>query len=247
MDKSLAGKAALVTGAGRGIGAGIARAFARHGAHVYCAGRTEEDLRTVADAIRTEGGQADAIATDIADPESVRALYERIGGRSEVLDILVANAGFVPPGGAQAIDAATWRRVVEVNLFGSYDSIRLAVPLMRKRRGGKVIVVGSGAGRQPVPGMSSYCCSKAGLSMLVKVMAQELNEHGISINELIPGPVITERNRGQSGAAINNPALKSMEWVKEPDDVAPLALFLAAQPDEGGPTGQTFSLARRPL
>ena len=99
-------------------------------------------------------------------------------------------------------------------------------------------------GRHGRPGESAYASAKAGLAMLVRVLALELWQHNISVNELIPGPVLTERVAQSYAREPGSVFLEESEWVKTPADVVPLALFLATQPDKG-PTGQTYSLMRR--
>jgi 3-oxoacyl-[acyl-carrier protein] reductase len=103
--------------------------------------------------------------------------------------------------------------------------------------------VGSGVGHRGLPGSSAYACSKAGLWMLTRVLAQELAAYNISVNELIPGPVATDMTGAQAAQRQGVFGIEG-EWVKSPDDVVPLALFLATQPPIG-PTAQSFSLMRR--
>lgn len=239
-DSQLRGKVAIVTGAGRGIGRAIALAYARQGAAVCCAARSMGQVQETAAQICAEGGRAIAVCTDVADFESVermvREAEEAFGG----LDIVVINAGV---GGAQqsveASDPQTWRTTIEVNLIGAYHCAKAAVPALKRRGGGKVIAVGSGLGQRGIVGVSDYACSKAGLWMLTRVLAQEMAQHGISVNQLIPGPVVTQ----MTGDQMARNTFEG-EWAKSPEDVAPLALFLATQP-EPGPAGQNFSLMRR--
>jgi 3-oxoacyl-[acyl-carrier protein] reductase len=115
---------------------------------------------------------------------------------------------------------------------------------LKQRGAGKIIFIGSGMGHRGSPSRSAYCVSKAGLWMLTRILAQELSTYGICVNELVPGPVKTDFIRGREQAL--SAASGGGEWFKEPEDVAPLAVFLASQPRDG-PTGQTFSLARREL
>ena len=155
-------------------------------------------------------------------------------------DILVANAGGVLESKPVLEgDPALWEATVAVNLFGAYHCIRAAIPHLKRRGGGKILTMGSGMGHNGLAGHSAYCCAKAALWMLTRVSARELWADGISVNELVPGPVLTDATRG--GGAV---AGIDSEWVKSPEDVVPLALFLATQPDVG-PTAQSFSLMRR--
>jgi 3-oxoacyl-[acyl-carrier protein] reductase len=244
---SLAGKVALVTGAGRGIGRAIALALAQDGAAVGCAARSSGELMETVRAIESAGGHAIALISDVTRPDDVEQMVattvEAFGG----LDILVANAG---NGGkhqpVESGDLQAWERTLSVNLTGPYLCARAVIPAMKARGGGKIITIGSGMGHRAMPGKSAYACSKAGLWMLTRVLATELKPFGICVNELIPGPVRTEMTADPLTAKqLDTPELDG-EWFKEPDDMVPLLRFLAMQPVRG-PTGQSFALARREL
>ncbi len=242
MANELEGKVALVTGAGRGIGRAIASGFAARGAKVVCAARTDAQIRQPADAIDADGGEAIAIPCDVADPAAVEALYAAAAERYGRLDIVVANAGGnLSRASVEASDIADWDRTVEVNLLGVYYTCKFAIPGL-KARGGQIIVIGSGVGHRVVDAAhSAYGASKAGAWMLARSLALELREYGICVNELIPGLVQTELTREVERAG---ESAFGAEWFKRPEDVVPLALFLATQPPTG-PTGQSFSLMRR--
>ena len=169
----------------------------------------------------------------------MRRAVEAFGG----LDLLVANAGTTAHGPVEGSDPEKWWRVLEVNLLGAYLCARAAIPHLKARGSGKIITIGSGMGQRAYAEASAYGCSKAGLSMLTRVLAAELWEHDISVNELIPGPVITAMNPVGPGSPSR---FGEIEWNKKPEDVVPLALFLATQPARG-PTGQKYSLTRRDL
>jgi 3-oxoacyl-[acyl-carrier protein] reductase len=246
MEQAMQGKVAIVTGAGKGIGRAIALGYARQGAAVCCAGRTVADIESLTAEIRREGGRAIAVAVDVSDADAVALMVAACTEAFGRLDVLVVNAGVTAEGtSVEASDPVEWRRTLDVNLFGAYLCIRAAIPALKASGGGKVITVGSGLGHTGLPNISDYACAKAGLWMLVRVLAQELAPHGIDVNELIPGPVVTAMTAtlAAQGHLQSSPALQH-EWVKQPDDVLPLAIFLATQPARG-PTAQSFSLARR--
>ena len=242
----LAGKIALVTGSGRGIGRAIAIAFAREGANLVLAARTAEQLDAVAAEIRALGRRAVTAQTDVTDRASVDALAKAVRTEYGRLDILVNNAG----GGIERArildsDPDLWIADVTVNCISAYLVSRALLPLMIDSGGGRVINVGSGMGHRPTPNSSAYHVGKAGMWMLTQCLAEEVWEHNITVNELIPGPVATHltQDRMQVGGP---PPFAPSEVIKAPEDLVPLALFLATQLD-GGPTAQTFSLARRPI
>ena len=241
----LQGKVALVTGAGRGIGKAVAIAYAKEGAAVSCAARTQSQIDTTMAEIESAGGQAIAVRADVADLQSVRAMVDTTVRRFGGIDILVANAGGnFDRSRVEDGDPADWLTTLNVNLVGAYYCARESIPYLKQRQGAKIITVGSGIGHNGRPASSAYASAKAGLWMLTRVLAQELWEYGISVNELIPGPVMTERVRESYQPGEGTVFDIGSEWVKGPEDVAPLALFLATQPDVG-PTAQSFSLMRR--
>lgn len=239
----------MVTGAGRGIGRAIAETYAVAGARVVLAARTVAEIETVADGIRAAGGDAIAVPTDVTQPDSVDHLFARVHEECGGLDVLVANAGGdftndpVEHGSLES-----WRGTYALNVDGVYLCAQAAIPLMRTNGGGKILVMGSGAGRRAGPGWSAYASAKAAVSMLVRVLAQEVRADHIAVNEIIPGPVRTQLldELGARGTVAGAPAGVATEWFKEPPDVAELALFLAQLPNHG-PTGQTYSLLGRDM
>ncbi len=244
MDQSLAGKVALVTGSGRGIGQAIAQAYAARGAQLVCTARSKDEIEDTVAQIRATGGQAIAAAADIGKEPEVAALFSAAADHFGGLDILVANAGVhLARTSVEESDPQVWWQTLETNVFGAYLCCRAAIPLLRARGGGKIITIGSGMGHKGLANNTAYCCSKAALSMLTRTLAQEVQRDQISVNELIPGPVKTAltghaHQRQDSVFSIDG------EWIKEPADVVPLAVFLATQPPIG-PTAQSFSLMRR--
>ncbi|SFG71636.1 SDR family NAD(P)-dependent oxidoreductase [Sporolactobacillus nakayamae] len=239
-EKLLAGKVAVITGAGRGIGRAIALAYAKNGASVVCAARTQKDIDEVVNEIRTGDGTALAIQTDVTDLNAVTHLFHKAVEHFGSVDILVINAGVNKDRNlVEESHPQNWFETVNVNLMGAYTCAHSAIPYM-KQRGGKIITIGSGVGHKGRHGSSAYACSKAGLWMLTRVLAQELGTYKISVNELIPGPVNTTMDDNAKDSVFQIDG----EWIKEPEDVTPLALFLASQP-EIGPTAQSFSLMRR--
>ena len=242
----LNGKVAIITGAGKGIGKAVAIAYAKQGMSVCCIARTLSDIVSTVNEIRESGGNAMAISCDVTNYENVKEAmqkaYERYGG----IDLVLVNAGTdtekLP---IDELDIAEWKRVMDVNLNGAFYTVKAAIPYLKRNGSGKIITIGSGMGHKGRADDSAYSCSKAGLWMLTRILAQELSEYRISVNELIPGPVITDMGKDsmkdeRSAFSING------EWIKSPDDVTDLAIFLAGQPG-AGPTAQSYSLMRRDL
>jgi len=242
MTKQLAGKVAVITGAGRGIGRAIAIGFAAQGAKVVCAARSQAQIDDAVRAIQQAGGQASAVRCDVGEAADVRNLYAETRARFGPVDIVVANAGGnFSRQSVEERDIADWEATIRVNLIGVYYSCKYAIPDL-KEQGGHIIVIGSGVGHRVVDAAhSAYGASKAGAWMFLRALAAELRPYKICVNELIPGLVQTDLT-AEARPASDSPF--NAEWFKRPEDVLPLALFLATQPLTG-PTGQSFSLMRR--
>lgn len=227
-ETSLAGRTALITGASRGIGAGIARAMAAAGARPILAAR---DL-AACEALAAElGNDARALACDVADARQVEALFAAIaedGG----LDILVNNAGLIGPIGAagdQPLDE--WRRNIEVNLIGAFDCARHALSLFAGR-GGVILNVSSGAALRPLEGWSAYCAGKAGLAMLTRSLHLEYADQGLSVYGLSPGTVATDMQVQIRRSGINPVSQMAPEDHGPVEVPARLSVWLAASRPE---------------
>jgi 3-oxoacyl-[acyl-carrier protein] reductase len=240
VSKSLSGKVAVITGAGRGIGRAIACAYGRAGAAVVCSARSESELRETADLIAKSGGTVSVFVADVSDHAQMIALFDHASAKHGGVDIVVANAGMA--GDLRPLsesDPTEWRHTVEVNVIGTYNTMHAAVAHLRRRGSGKIIVMGSGVRHRAGRGFSAYASAKAALWAMVQVLAVELQDASISVSELIPGPVRTAMTR-----FVGDKPFAEGEWMKEPEEVVPLAMFLATQPDYG-PTAQSYSLMRR--
>jgi len=229
---------ALVTGASSGIGEASARALAAAGFEVVLVARRADRLETVAKEIERAGGRAHALAADLADEQETARVFERalerLAGR---LDVLVNNAGFSPGAALEQLSRAEIRRVFEVNLFSSLQLIGLAAPTMRRRRGGRIINVGSLAGLIAAPLAIPYAGSKIAMHAASDALRLELGPFGIRVSTIIPGFVDTAvfDNAREASAALradpDNPyrktffvldalAKKNLKHALSPDDVA---------------------------
>ena len=239
----LSGKVAIVTGASRGIGEAIARAYADAGAAVVLGSRKQEALEEVARSIREGGGRALAVAAHVGKPEDVSRLVAMAVSEYGGVDILVNNAATNPHFGP-LLDASErqWQKILDVNLMGYVRMAQACVPEMRKRGGGKMINVASVAGLRPQPGMGVYCVSKAGVLMLTQVLAVELAEDNIQVNALAPGFVKTRFSRPiWDNPGIYEAVLRAIPQrrMASPEELVGLALYLASDASSFT-TGATF-------
>jgi dihydroflavonol-4-reductase len=183
---------AVVTGASSGIGAAAAERFARLGYRVFLVARREEKLAGIARTIRDAGGQAEPVAADLATPEGVRAVYDRVMERGEGIDVLVNNAGFGWYGYASDMPAETAREMVQVNNEALAQLIMLFLPIMRARGRGYVINVSSIVGGFPSPWAALYSATKSFIDTLSTALHRELRDTGVHVCSVRPGPVATD-------------------------------------------------------
>jgi len=186
MNRALAGKSAIVTGGGRGIGAAAARALAAAGARVTVFARTGAEIEKVAAGL---GGLA--VQGDVSREEDVARLVAAHSRAFGPCDVLVNNAGVLERGRVEALEPAAFRRVLEVNLTGVYLCSRAVVPDMRRRRAGRIVNVASISGTLGSPEASAYNASKWGLIGFTKSLAEELREDGVQVMSVSPGSVDT--------------------------------------------------------
>lgn len=246
MSNSLEGKIAVITGASKGMGREIAKAYAAEGAYVYCAARSENKLKIVCDEIQSDGGKAKYVVTDVTDADSVENLFNNVGSDHGKIDIAFLNAGGdIHPETISESEVEHWLSNIDLNLGSAYLCSKFAIPHLKKTQGGKIIFMGSGMGHNGIPEASAYSVAKSGVWMLTRILAAELVEFGISVNEICPGPVKTPGAlEAWSKQETNVSSANKTEWIKESEDVIPLCVFLATQPAIG-PTAQSYSLMRR--
>lgn len=193
---NLSGRVALVTGASGGLGEHFARVLARAGARVVLAARRLDRLEAVADAIRSDGGQALAVQADVTNVAAVREAFDQAERELATPTIVVNNSGLARPRPVLEIDDEEWDLVIDTNLRGAWLVAREAAQRMvRAQTGGSLINLASITGIRVAGGLSSYAASKAGLLALTRNMSLELARDGIRVNALAPGYILTDMNR----------------------------------------------------
>jgi len=228
------GKKVLVTGGGRGIGRAIAIAFAQEGAHVAVNAAHLSTAEETADLIRANSGQAMAIEADVTDEEKVRDMVNQIVNEFGCVDILVNNAGtshpIIP---TLEQDTADFDRVIATNLRSAYICCKAAGHHMVPRRSGKIVNVASISGLTGQPMRTGYAPSKAAMINMTMALAVEWGRHGINVNAVAPGHVLTDLVRGSiSKGVLSEERLvnrTALGRLSTPEDVANAVLFLASE------------------
>ena len=226
----LAGHHAVVTGAARGIGEGVARAYAREGAGVAVVDLDLAQARAVADSIVASGGRAVGIACDVSQRASVDAMVAEATRALGPIDILVNNAGIIRPAMLHKMTADQWNAVLAVHLTGSFNCLQAVVPSMIERRWGRIVNVTSAAGVLGTIGQINYSAAKAGILGLTMSAAKELAKHGIVVNAVAPGAATPMTETIRTDERFKDKYLERIpvgRWA-EPDEIAPLFVFLAS-------------------
>jgi meso-butanediol dehydrogenase / (S,S)-butanediol dehydrogenase / diacetyl reductase len=234
----LEGKVALITGGGSGIGAAIADRFAAEGAKICITGRRQDMLDKVAQSLPS--GMVTTCSGDISKDADVARMVETTVAFGGKLDVLVNNAGISAQGAAGDADRAVWRKIIEVNLTGSFLVMNEAIPYMVKAGGGSIVNISSIGGLRCLPRMSAYCSSKAGLIMLTQQAAVDYGPYNIRCNVVCPGGVrtsMTEKDFGQFGKLIGVDSDTFFSMISsevplrrfgDPHEIASICSFLAS-------------------
>jgi len=241
MARPLEGKVALVTGASRGIGAGIAKRLAADGAHVAITyAKDKESASSVVQAIEKSGGKAVAIQADAANPEAAASAVEKTVASLGRLDILVNNAGTAIPKRFEDSTVEDLNRVIDLNLRGVMFATKAALKHMNP--GGRIIMIGSCVGeRMMTPGLVSYSATKGAVKMFTQGLSREVGDRGITVNNIQPGPIDTDLNPASGDWAAPQKAVTALNRYGTVDEVAAAAAFLAS-PEASYITGASLTV-----
>lgn len=241
----LAGKIALITGGGAGIGRACAQLFAREGACVTIAEIDSETGESACKYVREEGGRAIFVKTDVSKPESMEAAVQRTVAEFGGLDILYSNVGgsTMQDGSVVTAPFEEFRRKVDIDLFGTWLGARYAVPEMIKRGGGSIINASSINALRGRPGRAAYTAAKGAVTALTRSMAMDLAQYQIRVNAIAPGSTITERilQRRPGGQLSPEMAKRHILGALDPIDVAYAVLYFACD-ESRKTTGQILAV-----
>lgn len=243
METRLKGKVAIVTGAGKGIGRGIARVFASEGARVLVADKDEEwGIKTV-NAIKRENHEASFTNVNVGKKEDMEKMAQTALERYGRIDILCNNAGiYTNMARIEEMTEEDWDKILTVNLKGTFLAVRACVPQMIRQKYGRILITSSTTGnRTAIIGLSHYAASKGGINGFIRNVALELAEHNITVNGVEPGNILTEgmiEVVGEEYIRVNKEVIP-MGRLGDPEDIGHAMAFLAS--DEAKfITGQTI-------
>jgi 2-hydroxycyclohexanecarboxyl-CoA dehydrogenase len=234
-------KIAIVTGAGQGIGKGIATKLAAEGATVVVTDMNETTAKETAVEL---GGGAIGIRVDVTDREQVDAMVAQVKETFGRIDVLVNNAGWDKGESFLESERATWDKVIQINLYGVLNTCHAVLPVMVEQGGGRIVNLGSDAGRVGSSGEVVYSAAKGGVIAFTKGVAREVARHQIGVNCVCPGPTDTPLFASMGGEGLREALKKAIPFRRlgQPEDIANAVAFLAS--DEAAfITGQTLSVS----
>jgi len=226
----LKGRVALVTGAGSGLGRGIALSLAAEGAAVVAVGRNLEKVRVTADLISEAGGNCLPRSMDISRADEIEKTLNECTAKFGKVDILVNNAGVHVPGGILKVSEEQWDWIMSINVKGTFLCSKMVAPLMLSNKWGRIISIGSVGAITPSLN-AAYCTSKGAIVTLTKSMALELSPGGVTVNAICPGTIVTEMTRDR----LNDPKVRADQLAKtrvghfgEPSDIGAGVVYLCS-------------------
>lgn len=246
---SLDGRVALITGAARGQGRAHALALAAEGADIIAADApspmkdlsyplgTESDLRDTVELVNALGRRCTPIAVDVRDSAQVNAAVEQTLRDFGSLDIVLANAGIVSTGPLEEVSDDVWQQLVDTNLTGAFNTLRAAIPVMRRQRFGRIVVTSSMGGRMGIPELAAYNATKWGVIGLAKSVALEVAKDGITVNVICPTTTQTPMVQPEGGDGVPDDLVRRMmkanpipqPWL-QPEDVSRGIVYLVTDP-----------------
>ncbi|MCB0310862.1 MAG: SDR family oxidoreductase [Bdellovibrionales bacterium] len=253
--KALAGKHAVVTGAGRGIGARIAHRLAENGANLTLLGRSLSGLESTAADLRAAAKiEVNCLACDVSQSAQVEASFQAATEQLGAVSVLVNNAGQAESAPLVKTDEKLWQNLIDVNLLGVFLCTRAVLPQMISQKSGRIINIASTAGLRGYPYVAAYCAAKHGVIGLTRSVALEVVKHGITVNAVCPGFTKTDlleesvKNvanlSGRSQPEVEQEFLKNLPQGRfiEPDQIASAVIWLSLS-EQSSVTGQTIAIA----
>lgn len=240
--KQVDNKTVVITGASRGIGEATAKHFAKVGAHVVLAARSEARITEIAQEINEGGEAATAFRCDVSQPAEVKRLINKVVETTGAIDVLINNAGIIDPIARLAdSDPEAWGQVVDVNVKGVYYGLRYAIPQMVRAGGGTIINISSGAATSALEGWSHYCATKSAVLSLTRVAHKEYGDKGLRIVGLSPGTVATDMQVAIKASGINPVSQLDPDAHIPPEWVAKALMWLCG-PEADTHLGTDFSI-----
>lgn len=247
--RGLSGRVVIVTGAGSGLGRGMALRLAEEGASVGIVDLNLNGARETAEMIHAAGGNACAVQADIVDYEACESAVDEVEAAFGDLDGLVNNAGWDLAGSFIEVDRQVWRRIIDINLYGHLNMHHVVVPRMLQRGGGKIVNISSDAGRVGSSGEAVYSACKGGMIAFSKTLCREVARQGVIINSVCPGPSDTPlfadfAGEGEAGEKLRSALQRAipLRRLGTPDDIAGIVAFLCSD-DADFIVGQTISVS----
>lgn len=233
---------AFITGASKGIGYSIAKAFVLNGTTVACASRNLEDLNKTVEKLKSLGGNAIAVQLDVSNLSNFKSAIDYTIEKFEKIDILVNNAGIVKDNLILRMKEEDWDSVIDVNLKGTFNGVKSVTPYMMKKKYGRIINISSVSGLMGNYGQINYSAAKSGIIGLTKTTARELASRNITVNAVAPGYIQTDMVSDLNDK-FKDELLKMIPLgrIGNPDEIAATVLFLSSE-NAGYITGETISV-----